>query len=187
MKTLIAILALTTSTIAFSADCNYQTSQENFKLKWTAFKTPSKAGVSGSFKDLGIAKKKLIAPSVEGVLSGLAFSISTPTVDTKLAQRDMKISKFFFNGIKDIKGKVIEADKSSLTVEINMNGVKKEVPMDAELKNNTYTATGVIDVFDFGMSKNLAALNKACFELHQGKTWNDVTLQLSVDMKQVCK
>ncbi len=59
------------------------------------------------------------------------FAISTKSVATKNKQRDQKIASFFFQSVPQIKGEVLEASKSSMTLLIEMNGVKKEVPMTA--------------------------------------------------------
>jgi hypothetical protein len=44
-------------------------------------------------------------------------------------------------------------------------------------------AQGYIDILDFQGSKALASINKACFDLHKGKTWNDVSISFEMKIK----
>src|SRR5690606_30241289 len=130
---------------------------------------------SGTFKDLGI-KEKYIGNNIEKALQGLQFKIDTNSTYTKDSGRDAKIVKFFFGMLSDknITGNIVEVDEDELTIAITMNNITKEIPFSYTSENNSLTANGVIDIFDFGMNKGLMALNKACEALHQGKTWNDV-------------
>lgn len=161
-------------------------SKDDLNLTWTAFKTPKKVGVSGTFNELGLEKDSLSAKSFSGLLGGVKFAISTKTVATKDSGRDQKIATFFFKEAPSIKGAILEASDTSLLVGIEMNGVKKEVPMKVKLQDESFVATGSMDVLEFGMSENLKSLNKACFELHEGKTWSDVDLKLSGKLTKIC-
>ena len=67
-----------------------------------------------------------------------------------------------------------------------MNGKTLDIPLSYEYKNRKLSAKGVIDVFDFAMSDELAALNKACFALHEGKTWSDVAIGIDAEFTS-CK
>lgn len=185
MKLFISLFLL--SFAATANNCQYSLSSDELKVEWVAYKTPSKVGVGGMFTELGIAKKKHTAGSISGLFKGMDFSISTNSVSTKDKQRDKKIYSFFFKGSPKIKGEVLEASEESMTVLIEMNGVKKEVPLKATLKGDAYKAQGVIDVLDFSMSENLAAITKACNALHMGKTWSDVDISLSARIHSDCK
>lgn len=173
--------------LAHAANCSLQIKKEGIQAGWTAFKTPSKVGVSGFFKDLGLSKNAASAKSFEGLLEGAEFAIQPSSVDTKDSQRDKKIATFFFNNVNVIEGSIQEVTESSLVLNLRMNGVQKKVPMDVKKTEKDFTATGVIDVLDFGMSSHLKAINKACFALHAGKTWNDVELKLYAKINKVCQ
>jgi len=69
-----------------------------------------------------------------------------------------------------------------------MNGVTKTVPLKYSFSNGIFDANGVIDILDFSASKALSSINKACFALHKGKTWSDVSIGFStkIDTK-LCK
>ena len=78
-------------------------------MKWTAFKTPAKAGVSGIFKNLGIVERSK-AKTMKGLLTGTTYNIDTESVFTKNPDRDKKIAKFFFStldGGAKISGEIV--------------------------------------------------------------------------------
>lgn len=182
-----AILILITN-ISF-ADCIYTTTAEDFEANWTAFKTPSKVGVSGRFRDLGLKDKNYKGNSLKAILENKEYKINTKSVWTRNASRDAKIIKYFFTGFKNkfqISGKIKDFDEDDMLMTVNMNGIEKEIPMKVIVNDSFMTATGTIDVFDFALNKNLSAINKACDTLHRGKTWNDVDLELKVNFEKKC-
>ena len=52
-----------------------------------------------------------------------------------------------------------------------------DVAMEYKKEGDVLKARGHIDVLDFGASKALAAINKACYEKHRGKTWSHVEIR----------
>jgi hypothetical protein len=66
-----------------------------------------------------------------------------------------------------------------------MNKITKKVPMKYSYSDSVFSAKGVIDVFDFSANKALSSINKACFDAHQGKTWNDVTIAFSTHIEAI--
>ena len=89
---------------------------------------------------------------------------------------------------KSIDANIVDLEKTAsiVKVEVVMNGVKKIVPMRYVYSNGKFEAKGYIDLFDFQASKALSSINKACFEKHQGKTWNDVEIGFSLHVKTTC-
>lgn len=140
-------------------------------LTWTAFKTPDKVGVPGSFDEIS--------------LSGNGFTINTKSVNTNNEPRDAKLVEFFFDNLSDslITGSYGAAADGHLPVTLKMNGVEKTFDF-AIAENDTATiVTGSIDILsDFSGNAALEAISEACKELHMNKTWSDVSLQV-VEMK----
>lgn len=162
-----------------SAEQCFQVNDKNIELKWTAYKTPAKAGVSGSFSKIKL-KGPLKGKTIAKVVETTTFEIDALSVNTKNPDRDAKLVKNIFKTIagKKITGKFTSMAKGELTVLITMNGVTREVPMSYKENNNAIMANGYIDMLDFSMKGQLSAINKACYELHEGKTWSDVALTL---------
>jgi len=173
-------------------------SQEGaFNVNFVAYKTPAKKGVGASFDDV---KYTAVAPKGKNfreILVGSTAVINTKSVNSKNKGRDAKLVKFFFSNMKgDITAKILDykaikvergqPKKGTLITEITMNGISKQVPMSYMLKDGVLKADGVVDVFDFSANTALAAINKACFDAHQGKTWNDVAISFTTKIKAVC-
>lgn len=154
-------------------------------INWSAYKTPAKAAVGGTFKGVSIVSNK--GEDIKTILTGSKFEIDASTVSTKDKGRDMKIAKFFFStleGGSKISGVVKKVTDKTITIAMTMNGETVDVPMSYDYKNMNLTAKGVIDVFDFAMNDELSALNKACLALHQGKTWSDVAISINANFKK---
>lgn len=182
MKKILLFSSIIFSSHAF-ANC-LQISEQDLSVKWTAFKTPAKVGVSGSFKKFTFDGKTK-GTSAKDIAYGLGLKIDHQTVDTANAARDAKIAKFFFSTIKgkEIAARVTKIDDKNIVLKVNMNGVDRDVPMSYTILGNELKAQGVIDVLDFTMNKQLKDINKACFALHEGKTWSDVGLELTAQFK----
>ncbi len=183
------ILASLLLSFSLLADCTYTIGKEDITANWTAFKTPSKVGVGGRFRELGLKKEKFTSKNLKTTIKGLTFNINAKSVWTRNASRDAKLIKYFFSEMKNnslITGFVKEYDDEDLLLHINLNGITKDVPMKVSLTDSIMSAKGTIDVFDFALSSNLSAINKACDTLHKGKTWNDVDLELKINFSKSC-
>jgi len=183
--------------LAFSlsqANCSFS-QPSAVDVTWKAFKTPLKKGVGGHFKTVNFKSDIKSAKTLNTLLQGATVDIDVSSVDSKNPGRDVKLLNSFFKQMTDtqIKAKIISlkkdenARKSGIaTVSITMNSVTKEVPMTYSFNNGKLSANGVIDLLDFKASKALQSINKACFDLHQGKTWSDVNIGFSMDISASC-
>jgi len=164
---------------------------------WMAYKTPAKKGVSGVFDSVKYTAVAAEGKNFREILVGSSVVIDTSSVNSKHKGRDVKLVKFFFEQMssKTISAKIVDikADKKIkgkprtgvVTLDITMNGVTKKVPMKYSFADSVLSAKGVIDVFDFSANKALASINKACFDAHQGKTWNDVTIAFTTHIEAI--
>jgi polyisoprenoid-binding protein YceI len=121
-------------------------------VKFTAFKTPAKKGVSGGFNTVEVVGQTS-SQSVEEMLNGLGVTIATKSVNSGNETRDEKLVSSFFN------------------VQFNHTITAKIVEVKADLG-------------DFGMLPSLQGINKACYELHEGKTWQDVEISFVLTFQQ---
>ena len=153
-------------------------------VEFEAFKTPLKIGVKGGFDKIALHSKE--ADTLKDMLLGTAVTIDTASVDSKNPGRDKKLVHNFFEvqGVKSIQAKIVKVDTKVLTVAITMNGKTLDIPMKYEEEDREIEAEGVIDLADFGMLPSLKAINKACYEKHQGKTWQDVELEFEIKYKK---
>lgn len=176
-KLMMIVLSGLMMSATYAEDC-VRVLAKDTKVTWTAFKTPSKAGVKGSFTTLGFAKQ-VQGKTIAEAITNASFDIDTKSVSTGDKGRDATIvENFFFKGDLKISGNVESFERKKLVMNLKMNDVTKKVPLAYEINGNKVTAKGFIDILDFNGSKALAALNKACGALHEGKTWSDVEIGL---------
>ncbi len=164
-------------------------------VTWKAFKTPLKKGVGGHFTTLNYASSVKNAKTLDALLAGSSVNIEVASVDSKNPGRDVKLLENFFKQMAgpDIKAKIISLKKDKdarkmgvVTIVVTMNGVTREVPMRYSYAEGTLSAQGVIDLVDFQATKALKSINKACYKLHQGKTWSDVNIGFTMKIAASC-
>jgi len=192
------LLSLISSAVLLSAgDCTLA-QIGNVDVTWKAFKTASKIGVGGNFVSVRYNSDVKEAKNFKKLLVGSKIYIQTNTVFSNNTGRDAKLVQFFFNQMQgqtidgtivDVKSDEIVRGKPKtglLMVETKMNNVTKVVPMKFSFSDGFLTGKGYIDLFDFNAAPALSAINKACFELHQGKTWSDVEVGFKMGIKATC-
>ena len=179
MKKTLFLLLLGFSTSVLASSCKYEV--ETTKLLWTAFKTPEKVAVSGTFKNMKVNFKS--SESLSKLLSSGTINIVTAHIDSKNQERDKKLVNDFFRvqAIRTIDAKVLHVDKKSVDIEIFMNGIRKTITMNLVNDKNAITLNGTINLADFSMLPALNSLTKACYEPHKGKTWQDVDIKFIIN------
>jgi len=171
------------------------TQKNDIVVDFKAYKTPLKIGVGGTFDKVLYKPKSESGKNFREIFVGSLVIIDTSSVDSHNKARDKKLVKFFFDNMvsKTIEAKIIDYKPNKrykgkpktgiFMVEIKMNGVTKTIPMRYSYFKGTMKAKGVIDIFDFSASKSLQAINKACYKLHKGKTWNDVSISFTTKVE----
>jgi polyisoprenoid-binding protein YceI len=180
-------MLFTAHTQAESSICTYVTDPTGISLEWTAFKTPKKVGVKGTFKDITVSAKK--SKSMEKLLLSTSFTVNTASVDTGKPERDEKINTFFFKVMKknSLRGKILSVQNNEVTVELAMNGEKHPVVLKMTEEQDSIQLVGSLDVTQWSMASSVESLNKACLALHEGKTWPDVDLNIKAKIIKSCK
>lgn len=164
-------------------------------VSWKAYKTPEKVGVGGIFDSV---KYTAVAPkgnNFREILVGSSVMIDTASVNSKNSDRDVKLVKFFFDQMssRNIKAEIVDIKSNKrikgqpktgvMSVAVTMNGITKNVAMPYIFNEGDLSASGNIDLLDFSASKALSSINEACFDLHKGKTWSDVTIGFQTNIK----
>jgi polyisoprenoid-binding protein YceI len=180
----IVLSLLTLSSLAL-ADCHYEA--DAIEVEWEAYKTPAKIDVDGTFQ-----KITLHAPAQktqQELLQHATLSIDTKSVYSKNSDRDAKLVKFFFDvqNVHTIEAKVLSVSHNKASVAITMNNITKEVVMDLDFDKDEIEAKGRIDLADFAMLPSLKSINTACYDLHKGKTWQDVEIEFEIKTHKRCK
>jgi hypothetical protein len=159
------------------------------KVIWTAFKTPKKLGVNGTFSKIDL-QGHFSGNSIKEIVTGSSIKINSQSVDTKDKGRDANISENFFKKVTGdpvITASVESMDEHFINLHITMNNKKILVPLSYKIHRNKLEAKGTLDIFDFGMADSLKSLAEVCKEKHEDKSWNDVDLKLEANFKKKCK
>ncbi|ANQ48380.1 YceI family protein [Flammeovirga sp. MY04] len=153
-------------------------------VSFTAFKTTDKVGVSGRFQEFEVKTSKESVSNPSDILSGLTFEIPINSLETNDKSRNGKIIEHFFGSMVNtskITGVVKSFSNGKALVDIALNGITKEVALDAKVSDNIILLKGNIDMSNWDALGAIEALNKICYDLHKGadgksKLWSDVDL-----------
>ena len=167
------------------------------EVSWIGYKTDEKIGVGGVFDKVVYTPAAKEGENFRSILVGSSVVIDASSVNSKNEGRDEKLAKFFFGMMndKDIKARIVDikADKrvkgaprtGIVAVEITMNGKSKQVDMKYSFSDSIFSATGVIDILDFSAGDALSSINKACFDLHKGKTWSEASIGFKTKIEAI--
>ena len=187
-STIFLVLALSAGEMGLKGGGCTLTQDGAVEVDFTAYKTASKIGVNGTFDKVTYNSKAKSGKNFREIFVGSSVNIETSSVNSNNKARDNKLVKFFFEKMigKNISAKILDYKPNKrfkgkpktgiFIVEVTMNGISKIVPMSYIFNKGDISAKGVIDIFDFNANKALSSINKACFDLHKGKTWNDVSI-----------
>lgn len=161
------------------------------QVKFTAFKTPAKTAVTGSFDDVkfkfGKANKN---QSLESQLTNATATIDIMKVNLNDEGKNENLRTHFFgkfakkDPIKVTFKDVIEGkDKGTILANVRMNGKTQKVPMQYEINAGNLVAKGIIDLSEFGLESARASLQEAVKDLHENLTWSQIEIALEVPVK----
>jgi len=186
---------LTIASLSYGNGC-LLVQADDLNVTWKAYKTFEKLGVAGQFTSVGYVPNKKEGKNFKELFVGSKVSIDLSKIDSKNEARDKTLVENFFSKLlgKSIDGEIvsIEADKSKdgkrlytgrVDVNMTMNSKTLLIPMKYNYVKGNFKAEGTIDLFDFSANDALSSINKSCFALHKGKTWNDVTIGFSTTIE----
>lgn len=156
-------------------------------LQWTAYKTTDKVPVKGTFTDIKVTKSKSAADAVSAI-KGMEFEIPVSSIYSKDTIRDAKLNTFFFdvmNKTTSLKGRFKEVSNNKGVLELNMNGLSKDLSFDYMKNQDTIMIEAVMDLNVWEAGEALESLHKACEVLHTGpdgvsKTWDEVKINAKI-------
>ncbi|WP_060875368.1 YceI family protein [Myroides odoratus] len=155
-----------------------------YSIEWTAFKTPAKVGVKGTFDQVKLSEVNQEAATLAEGLKGAQFSIVTSSASTGDPARDETLRLNFFSKlVGNINGFFGEFKDGKVLVNLTLNGITKEKEFTYEATETGVKLNGSIDIIaDFTAQDAFNALHEACNALHEGKTWSDV--EIAVEIKK---
>ncbi len=172
----------------------------DMNVTWKAYKTLENVEVKGVFTSVNYVPIAKEGKNFRELLVGSTVQIDTTKIDTGDLQMDDAIVKTCFKKLKatSIKAKIVsmKADKrikgqpyqGELDMNITINGKTLVIPMQYVYEKEKFVVKGSIDLFDFSGKEALASINKECYDIHKGKTWNDVSIEFTTHIKAtLCK
>lgn len=184
MKITPLICATALMTASAFGSCTYNA--DTARISWKAFKTYEKIGVSGSFNRVTFAPHS--EASIENLLVGSKVTIDTTTVNSGNSGRDVTLIKSFFKvqNLDTLNGVIVGVKDSKAITQITLNHVTKTIPLAYVVQEGKIIAKGTIDLGDFDLLPSLHSLSNACFDLHGGKTWQDVEIEFKIPFSTMC-
>ena len=156
-------------------------------IQFGGFKTTDKIEVKGKFEKFTVSNTNEGLTGKE-VFEGSTIAIATSSVNTNNADRDKKISTFFFGsmvGTDSIHASVksIDEAKGEIILGLDLNAVEKDLVLAYEQSGDTVRAAGTIDLITFEAQPAVDEINKACYDLHKGadgvsKTWSEANIYI---------
>ncbi len=173
---------------------SYEYQRAFTSLKWTAYKTTARIGVSGTFDEFEITPGKN-TNTVKGLLDQLTFDIPVSTTNSENEERDGKIMTTFFGTMMNTQSitgsfkEVVGSDSAGMIkININMNDVDHTIEGTYTVINNKVEINASLKLADWSAEPNVQALNDVCEDLHKGedgvsKLWPDVDLTIESTLK----
>lgn len=181
---------------AGSSKCLFEFQKDSLELQFTGYKFTNKTGVHGTFKEIEFTQDSE-SRSLEELAKSLKFKIDTRSLETENPARNKNIVANFFkkmNGGLEITGEVrsIDFEKEKVVFEVNMHGVKANIPLQVQNTNQKIEAVGSFDLMEaFKMQRPYESIAKSCEKLHTGedgvsKTWTEVGIRVAANYKNSC-
>ena len=183
----------TETTEAPEAKCSYTFNEGSVNVKWTAFKTTEKIGVSGTFDTISVTGIQSANSAIE-LFSNAGFSIPVSSVNSNNPDRDKKILASFFGSMLEtttLSGKVVGITDNDCSVVINMNGVSDTCIFNLTHSDSAISLVSSIELGNWNALASADSLNQICFDLHKGadgvsKLWPDVKLEITAGITETC-
>ena len=160
------------------------------KVFWAAYKTEDKLKVVGQFKELKTDRSNQQFSSLEELVNGINFSINTASSASGDVIRDLSLNEYFFQLFTEnfeINGSLAEMNEVSITATINIFGAAKNMVLTYSITDEVLKMKGTLSLEDFGAVKAYNSIHEKCFDLHKGKTWDDVDVIIEVPILKDCK
>jgi len=207
MKELIPVFLVTTFLIAScgsgneqksatdnQADCPYALVDTSVAVKWTAYKTTEKLGVSGTFDIVSVSGVRNSSDLLE-MFKNASFEIPVASINSANPDRDKKIFGYFFSNMSNtalLAGQVLETSADKWKVGLVMNEVRDTLEFDFNESEGNIRLIGSMDLAKWNALASADSLNQVCYDLHKGadgvsKLWPDVSLEITARLIQDCE
>jgi hypothetical protein len=179
-----------TPVVADTVECLYSFDESATKVFWAAYKTDDKLKVVGQFKELKTDRTEQKFSSLEELVNGVNFSINTASSASGDEIRDLSLKDYFFQLFTEnfeINGSLTEMNEEFITATINLFGTIKNIKLTYSADEEVLKMKGTLSLEEFGALKAYNSIHEKCFDLHKGKTWDDVDVIIEVPILKDCQ
>ena len=171
----------------------YSFNSSKTKIIWNGFKTTDRIKVTGQFESFKSSRDGLEYNTLEELVNGLDFSISTASSVSGDPVRDMNLKDYFFRQLTKnftLNGTLGLPKGGSIPVTFNTLLGSKNVDLDFTFENNIVEIKGIIDIgVDLGGVLAYDSIHEKCEQLHTGgdgvsKTWTEVEVLVKVPISR---
>jgi len=168
---------------------SYSFDSNKAKIIWKGFKTTDRIQVTGQFEQFESSRDMKQFDSLEGLIDGLDFSISTSSSVSGDPVRDLNLKDYFFKLLTSnfrLSGSLGYPNNNLIPVTFNTLLGSKTVELSYFFENSIVEIKGVIDIgIDLGGIMAYESIHQQCEQLHTGgdgvsKTWSEVEVLVRV-------
>ena len=168
---------------------SYSFDSNKAKIIWKGFKTTDRIQVTGQFEQFESSRDMKQFDSLEGLIDGLDFSISTSSSASGDPVRDLNLKDYFFKLLTSnfrLSGSLGYPNNNLIPVTFNTLLGSKTVELSYFFENSVVEIKGVIDIgIDLGGVMAYESIHQQCEQLHTGgdgvsKTWSEVEVLVRV-------
>ena len=168
---------------------------ENTEVNWIGYKTNDKTPGSGSFSEFSSDRENQSFNSIDDLVDGLNFSISSLSSSSADDIRDLNLKNYFFKYLTDnfkINGTLGRPINDSIDVYFDV--LEKNNPIrfaystyltTSKYSNKIIQVKGKLNLVNQFNGEAFNSIHKQCFDLHKGsdgisKTWEEVDVYIKV-------
>jgi hypothetical protein len=181
--------------VSYKLDMIYNAERpENTEVNWYAYKTNEKIKVSGSFSEFSSDRENQAFNSINDLVDGLYFSISSLSSSSGDETRDLNIKDYFFKHLTDnfeINGTLGKPVNDSIDIFFDIFEKNKPIRFayssfvipDCKYGDQIIEIKGTINLVNHFDGVAYASISAKCVDLHKGadgisRTWDEVDVHI---------
>ena len=168
---------------------------ENTEVNWIGYKTNEKTPVSGSFSEFSSDRENQSFNSIDDLVDGLNFSVSSLSSSSRDDNRDLNLKDHFFKYLTDnfkINGTLGKPINDSIDVYFDVLEENNPIRFaystyltTSKYSNKIIHIKGKLNLVNQFNGEAFNSIHKQCFDLHKGsdgisKTWEEVDVDIKV-------
>lgn len=181
--------------VSYKLDMNYNPERpDNTEINWYAYKTNEKIKVSGSFSEFSSDRENQAFNSIDDLVEGLYFSISSLSSSSGDETRDLNIKDYFFKHLThnfEINGTLGKPVNDSIDIFFDIFEKNKPIRFayssfvipDCKYGNQIIEINGKINLVNQFDGLAYTSIHTKCIHLHKGadgisRTWEEVDVNI---------